>query len=135
MSQADKEALLCMANAFGKDESWLTEGKGYNSDVSGWHFIQVIDGRVTRIDWDYEGLRGSIPKEIGNLTNLQTLYLYSNYLSGDIPIEMCKLTNLESLGLSNNNLSCEMPNIDYDRNKVIQFFERLRNRVSQTLLQ
>ena len=23
MSQADKEALICMANAFGKDESWF----------------------------------------------------------------------------------------------------------------
>ena len=29
MSQADKEAIICMANAFGKDESQLTKGKGY----------------------------------------------------------------------------------------------------------
>ena len=135
MSQADKEALICMANAFGKDESWLTKGNGYNSDASGWHNIRVKDGRVTHISWGSEGLSGSIPKEIENLTNLQCLWLSGNYLSGDIPIEICKLTNLETLLLSNNNLSCEMPRIFYDRNEVIQFFERLRKRVSQILLQ
>ena len=135
MSQADKEALICMANAFGKDESWLTQGDGYDSDVSGWEEIEVNDGRVTHIDWPNEGLTGSIPKEIGNLTNLQRLNLYGNSLSGDIPIEMCNLTNLQTLCLAGNNLSCEMPYICCDRNKVIQFFERLRKRVSQILLQ
>ena len=135
MSQADKEALICMANAFGKDEYWLTKGKGYNSDVSEWKGIYVNDGRVTVIHWWNDGLRGSIPKEIGDLTNLEYLNLFDNLLSGDIPIEICKLTNLVSLRLDDNNLSCEMPRIFYDRNEVIQFFERLRNRVSQTLLQ
>jgi hypothetical protein len=133
MSQADKEALICMANAFGKDESWLTEGKGYNSHVSKWYGIDVTDGRVTGIDWNNEGLRGSIPKEIENLTNLKELFLFENSLSGDIPIELCKLTNLHSLYLWSNNLSCEMPFIYKDRNEVIQFFERLRKRVSQIL--
>ena len=131
MSQADKEALICMANAFGKDESWLTKGKGYNSDVSKWYEIQVIHGRVKFIYWGGAGLTGSIPKEIENLANLQCLYLYDNSISGDIPIELCNLTNLNYLYLSGNNLSCEMPDIDRDRNKVIQFFETERKRVSQ----
>ena len=135
MSQADKEALICMANAFGKDEYWLTEGQGYDSDASEWKWIQVRDGRVTYIHWGSERFRGSIPKEIGNLTNLRGLFLNDNSLSGDIPIELCNLTNLTTLYLSSNNLSCEMPNIWDNRNKVIQFFERLRKRVSQTLLQ
>ena len=135
MSQADKEAIICMANAFGKDESWLTNRNGYNSDVSGWYYIFVTDGSVTDIDWSGERLRGSIPKEIENLTNLQNLFLDNNLLSGDIPIEMCNLTNLHTLYLSVNNLSCEMPYISCNRNQVIQFFERLRKRVSQLLLQ
>ena len=135
MSKADKEALICMANAFGKDESWLTNGNGYNSHVSKWYGIFVADGRVTEIYWSDEGLKGSIPKEIGNLTNLKYLSLRDNSLSGDIPIEMCNLTNLTILYLSNNNLSCEMPNIRGNRIGVIQFFETVRNRVSQILLQ
>ena len=133
MSQADKEALLCMANAFGKDESWLTNGNGYNSDVSRWYAIIVTYGRVTAIDWGNQGLTGSIPKEIENLTNLQCLSIYGNSLSGDIPIEMCNLTNLQTLHLSNNNLSFEMSNIAWNRNQVIHFFKRLRKRVSQIL--
>jgi len=135
MSQADEEALICMANASGKDESWLTNRNGYNSDVSGWRWIRVTDGRVTRIGWSVKRLTGSIPKEIENLTNLTELYLNDNSLSGNIPIEICNLTNLQTLFLGNNNLSCEMPNIYNDRNEVIQFFERLRKRVSQILLQ
>ena len=133
MSQADKEALVCMANAFGKDEYWFTGGNGYNSDAPEWWGIRVNDGRVTLINWNHEGLTGSIPKEIENLTNLQCLFLYSNSLFGDIPIEICKLTNLVSLSLHRNNLSCEMPNINNDKIGVIQFFERLRKRVSQIL--
>jgi len=134
MSQADKEALICMANAFGKDESWLTNEYGYNSDASGWKGIYVTNGRVTGIHWYNDRLTGSIPKEIGNITNLHTLFLGRNSLSGDIPIELCKLTNLQTLYLGNNNLSCEMPNIYEDKNEVIQFLERLRKRVSQILL-
>ena len=135
MSQADKEALICIAKAFRKDESWLTNSKGYNSDVSKWRRIGVDDGRVYWINWDSEGLTGSIPKEIGELTNLAGLGLCDNELSGDIPIEICNLTNLYTLYLSNNNLSCEMPKIYWNRNGIIQFFETERKRVSQTLLQ
>ena len=86
MSQADKKALLYAAKAFGKDESWLTNGQGCDSDVRGWHGIDVNDGRVTYIGWNNEYLTGSIPKEIGNL-NLAGLALRNNLLSGDIPIE------------------------------------------------
>jgi len=34
-------------------------------------------------------LTGSIPSEIGNLTNLTWLYLYNNQLTGEIPESIC----------------------------------------------
>jgi len=37
---------------------------------------------------DNNQLTGEIPKEIGNLTNLQCLYLDKNQLTGDIPKEV-----------------------------------------------
>ena len=38
---------------------------------------------------------GSIPSEIGGLTNLERLQLNDNQLSGQIPESICGLTNLE----------------------------------------
>lgn len=54
-------------------------------------------------------LSGSIPPEIGNLTNLLHLYFFDNQLSGSIPSELGNLSNLEILHLSNNQLSGAIP--------------------------
>jgi hypothetical protein len=55
------------------------------------------------------GLTGSIPPEIGCLTNLIYIYLGNNQLTGEIPSEMGNLTNLTNLGLEENQLTGEIP--------------------------
>ena len=47
--------------------------------------------------------------ELGNLANLQRLYLYANDLSGEIPSELGSLTSLQWLHLDNNQLTGEIP--------------------------
>jgi len=42
---------------------------------------------------------GYLSPNVGNLTNLRTLYLAENALSGEVPIELWNLTNLNSLRL------------------------------------
>ena len=42
-------------------------------------------------------LSGPIPLELGNLDNLELLFLDSNQLSGSIPLELGNLDNLQSL--------------------------------------
>ena len=51
-------------------------------------------GSTTSIDITYVGLTGSIPPEIGCLTNLTILNLGGNQLTGEIPSEIGNLTNL-----------------------------------------
>jgi len=50
-------------------------------------------------------ISGSIPSEIGNLSNLQELRLSGNNISGSIPATLGNLTNLEVLDLAGNDLS------------------------------
>jgi uncharacterized protein (TIGR02145 family) len=54
-------------------------------------------------------LTGGIPSEIGNLTNLTYLILYYNQLTGSIPSEIGNLTNLTDLWLFVNQLTGEIP--------------------------
>jgi len=64
---------------------------------------------TTELDLGSQGLTGSIPPEIGSLTNLRHLYLYNNQLTGSIPSEIGKLTNLTHLYLDNNQLTGSIP--------------------------
>ena len=50
-----------------------------------------------------------IPGELGNLPNLETLYLSFNELAGTIPADLGSLSNLESLYLSSNKLTGCIP--------------------------
>ncbi|KAG8381740.1 hypothetical protein BUALT_Bualt05G0004000 [Buddleja alternifolia] len=52
---------------------------------------------------------GNIPAEIGNILKLETLYLWSNQLTGSIPDSIGKLQQLKILSLMQNKLSDEIP--------------------------
>ena len=57
----------------------------------------------------FNELAGTIPAELGSLSNLQSLNLSSNRLTGTIPGELGSLSNLESLYLSSNELTGCIP--------------------------
>ncbi len=54
-------------------------------------------------------LTGNIPAEIGNLDNLELLFLLRNQLTGSIPSEIGNLSNLKGLGFENNQLTGSIP--------------------------
>ncbi|XP_058191918.1 probable LRR receptor-like serine/threonine-protein kinase At3g47570 [Rhododendron vialii] len=54
-------------------------------------------------------LVGTIPSGIGNLINLQLLFLSHNHLSGNIPSDIGKLQKLQVLGLAHNTFHGEIP--------------------------
>jgi len=78
------------------------------TEVTLWGEVYSVEDTDTLI---LEGnqLTGSIPPEIGNLTNLTHLYLRDNQLTGSIPSEIGNLTNLTYLSLSANQLTGEIP--------------------------
>ncbi len=56
-----------------------------------------------------EQLKGEIPPELGNISNLIHLYLYENQLEGVIPPELGELSELNHLFLFSNKLSGTIP--------------------------
>ena len=66
-----------------------------------------IDSR--RFEWNGGGFYGSIPKELGKLSNLVSLHLDDNLLRGSIPADLGKLSNLEEMFLEDNVISGQIP--------------------------
>ena len=54
-------------------------------------------------------LTGGIPPEIGNLANLETLEIRYSFLDGEIPPEITNLTNLRTLNIGEPSLTGQIP--------------------------
>ena len=66
--------------------------------------------RVTGLELDAKGLTGEVPGELGGLDQLRRLSLSSNLrLSGTLPEELGDLTNLQSLDITHTQLTGEIP--------------------------
>ena len=88
------------------DEETVDEETG--PSVNLWGVDYSIEN-TTELKLSYTNLTGSIPPEIGNLTNLRYLYLDDNQLTGEIPPEIGNLTNLTGFYLQDNQLSGIIP--------------------------
>ena len=107
---ADKDVLITLYHATDgdnwlKNDNWLTD-----APLDQWHGVSVDeDGRVTELDLTQNKLRGKIPPDLANLSNLRELYFDQNRLSGEIPPELGSLTKLIVLYLNDNALTGEIP--------------------------
>lgn len=94
------------------NDGWLT-----TNTPCGWNGVTCDTGHITILSLFGNKLSGSIPPELGDLTNLTHLFLGfeleggggGNQLRGDIPPELGNLTNLQGLYISNNQLSGSIP--------------------------
>lgn len=90
-------------------EKWYSSDNWLTGPVHSWYGIKVNNGRVVGINLENNNLYGILPKEIGNLTGLDTLNVWSNFLKGDIPAEIGNLVNLIYLDLEYNSFSGGIP--------------------------
>lgn len=76
---------------------------GKTSDPCDWYGISCNDaGGLYKINLGSNGLSGSIPTEVGMLTQLTHIYLHQNALKCPIPTEIGELTKLSVLNLWSN---------------------------------
>ncbi|MBN1351134.1 hypothetical protein JXJ21_17065 [candidate division KSB1 bacterium] len=105
----DRAALVALYNSTDGDnwnhnDNWLS-----SNPIDTWYGVTVSGGRVTQLYLWYNNLVGTIPPEIGNLTNLTSLSLNDNQLAGTISPEIGNLTNLTRLSLYDNQLGGTIP--------------------------
>ena len=128
----DRAALVALYNATGgpnwaHNTGWLTD-----APLGQWYGVTTDDdGRVTELILNDNGLSGSIPAVLENLSSLKVLNLANprltcrrssgqrwvctsslpapNRLTGAIPADLARLANLEQLVLDGNQLSGTIP--------------------------
>lgn len=100
-SQDDASVMVVLRDGLSNSESLGWSG----SDPCQWkHVVCSADKRVTRIQVGRQGLQGTLPSSLGNLTELEHLELHWNNFSGPLP-SLKGLSSLQVLMLSNNQFS------------------------------
>ena len=80
------------------DTNWLSD-----RPLGEWHGVTTdAEGRVTGLGLESNNLTGTIPPELGSLTNLAALNLAANQLTGTLPVSLTGPTGLESFGFADN---------------------------------
>jgi len=108
--QTDRAALVALYNA--TDGANWDDNTNWNSSAAldTWRGVRTDDaGRVDSLNLRENSLSGSIPADLGDLTNLKYLNLQENDLTGPIPADLGDLTNLTRLYLQENSLSGPIP--------------------------
>ncbi|MCB9503767.1 MAG: T9SS type A sorting domain-containing protein [Deferribacteres bacterium] len=99
--QADSLALVSLYYATGGPD-WLENSNWLNGSLATWYGVTLTNDRVTAIDLSANDLRGSLPEEITQLTELTKLRCNNNKLTG-IP-DFTSMGQLDSVEVQNNRL-------------------------------
>ena len=110
------------------DENWLSD-----KPLGEWNGVTTDAlGHVTRLELLRNNLVGTIPRELGQLSNLKVLNLVGNQLVGILPSELGQLTNLNILALGNNALSGSIP-VEYAKLGDLEVLHIFGNRLTGSI--
>ena len=132
----DKVALEALYNA--TDGTNWTTSTNWTSDatLSAWHGVTTdSDGRVTELELDGNGLSGTLPAELGDLTELASLRLNGNvYLAGPLPAGLRELSALATVDLTDTELCAPEDAAFQDWTATISFSGLICPPESQTVI-
>ena len=106
----DRAALVALYNATGganwqDNDNWLTD-----APIGEWDGVITDDAaRVIALLLHNNRLTGTLPPDLGNLSNLRWLRMGGNRLTREIPGELGNLSELRWLSLESNRLSGTIP--------------------------
>lgn len=107
--QIECEALVALFHST-NGPTWTNSTNWLASDLPcTWHGVSCASGAVTFLLLGSNGLAGSIPAELGDLSKLVILSLPFNQLTGAIPPELGRLSDLLFLNLFGNRLTGAIP--------------------------
>lgn len=115
----ERAALIALYKATNGD-SWLFNHNWKSSPVAAdgfsqpgtegnWIGITVSGDTVTEIALGNNNLTGSLPTELGNLSNLEWLNFNDNRIGGTIPVSLGNLSKLELFSLTSNLIEGTIP--------------------------
>nr|DAD23968.1 TPA_asm: hypothetical protein HUJ06_025431 [Nelumbo nucifera] len=112
-SQRDRTALLAFKARVTHDPFDVMSSWNSSLHYCEWQGVtcstRQYPRRVRLLDLRSQGLVGSLPPDIGNLSFLSEIRLQGNRLHGEIPQEIGNFFRLNILDLSNNSLQGEIP--------------------------
>ena len=92
-NESDVAALNAIYRNIGGEDWTNSNGWLGESAVSEWYGVQADSlGRVTGLDLSDNGLKGRLPRILGQLAELTELRIDSNPLSGRLPLELARLS-------------------------------------------
>ena len=99
-SASDRAVLVALYHStdgasWDANTNWLSD-----RPIGEWHGVATnSNGRVIKLELPGNNLTGTLPAELGGLSNLTELYLRDNQLTGEIPPELGGLSNLTAAAL------------------------------------
>jgi len=99
--EQDSLALVAFYNSTG-GPNWTHNSHWLTGPVSSWYGVTVEGGRVVELSLYLNNLNGTIPMEVGNLTQIKKFKLgHDKGLSGEIPESIINLSQLEVFVICN----------------------------------
>ncbi len=106
---AQDSAALVALYAATSGAQWTNNTNWLKGPVSGWYGVTTQGNRVVQLNLWNNGLSGSLPEEIGNLTAMRELNLGRSNLAGPIPQSIGRLTGLNVLHLRRSGVQGQIP--------------------------